>query len=81
MKQGENYNYEIVKINHRTHTHSVLEVVKGESLAIGRAERYKSKLTPEERDAGWSCYAGRTTKPVSYRPDPSRGPLKRGGKK
>ncbi len=65
MKQGEQYNYEIVKINHQTHVHSILEVVRGESLGASRAERYKNRLTQEERDAGWSCYAQRTTKPVS----------------
>jgi hypothetical protein len=30
MKQGGQYNYEIVKINHQTHVYSILEVVKGE---------------------------------------------------
>ena len=51
MKQGEQYNYQIVKINYKNHTHSILEVVKGESLGATRAERYKSRLTQEERDA------------------------------
>ncbi len=68
MKRGEQYNYAIIKINHQTHTHSTIEVVKGESLAVSRAERYKNGLTQEERDAGWSCYAERTTLPVSYKP-------------
>jgi hypothetical protein len=77
MKQGEQYNYEIVKINHQTHVYSILEVVKGESLGISRAERYKSRLTQEERDAGWSCDAERTAKPVSYKPPAEPGPYKR----
>jgi hypothetical protein len=58
MKQGEQYNYEIVKINHQTHVYSILEVVRGESLEVSRAERYKNGLTQEERDAGgWPIQA------------------------
>lgn len=68
MLQGEQYNYAIIKINHQTHTYSTIEVVKGESLAASRAEYHKQRLPQEERDAGWSCYAERTTQPVSYKP-------------
>ena len=76
MRQGEQYNYAIIKINHQTHTHSTLDVVKGESLASSLAERHKRELTQEERDAGWSCYAERTTEPVWHKPT-ARRPLKR----
>jgi hypothetical protein len=65
MKQGEQYNYKIVKVNHRTHVSSVVEVVKGESVAVHIAERLDEKRTEEEIAAGWSFYADRTTAPVS----------------
>jgi hypothetical protein len=76
MRQGEKYNYEIVKTNHRTYANSVLEVVKGESLSASRVNYYRDRLTPEENDAGWGVYAQRTTAPVTYRPSAQR-PLKR----
>jgi hypothetical protein len=68
MKQGEGYNYAIIKINHQTHVYSTLEVVKGESFAASLAERRRGELTQEERDTGWSCYAERTTNPITHRP-------------
>jgi len=77
MKQGEQYNYAIIKINHRSHTYSTIDVVKGESAAASLAQRRKKELTQEERDSGWSCYAERTTQPVTYKPVVGR-PFKRG---
>jgi hypothetical protein len=68
MKQGEQYNYAIIKINHQTHVYTTLEVVKGESFAASLAERRRNELTQEERDSGWSCYAERTTEAVTYKP-------------
>lgn len=76
MRQGELYNYEIVKINHKTHANSVVEVVKGESLAASRADYHRDRLTKEEIDVGWGIFAQRTTAPVTFRPA-SRRPLKR----
>jgi hypothetical protein len=80
MKNGEQYNYAIVKINHQTHASSIVDVVKGESSAASAADRYKSELTQEERDSGWSCYAERTTMPVWSKPAVRR-ELKRAGRK
>jgi hypothetical protein len=75
MLHGEKYNYEIVKINHRTGTHSIVDVVKGQSYASGRAEHLRSQLTKEEIEEGWSVYADRTTKAVWSSP-PRRVQLK-----
>jgi hypothetical protein len=68
MLQGEKYNYAIIKINHKTGKHSVEDVVKGQSVAAGIAERNRSRLTEEERQAGWSYYAERTTQAVWHKP-------------
>lgn len=68
MLQGEKYNYAIIKINHQTGTHSVEDVVKGQSAAAGIAERNRSRLTEEERQAGWSYYAERTTQTAWHKP-------------
>jgi hypothetical protein len=75
MLQGEKYNYAIIKTNHRTGAHSVEDVVKGESVAAGIAERNRGRLTDEERQAGWSFYAERTTQAVWHKPV-ARGSLK-----
>jgi hypothetical protein len=76
MLQGEKYNYAIIKINHRTGTHSVEDVIKGQSAAAVAAERNRSRLTDGERQAGWSYYAERTTQAVWHKPV-ARRPLKR----
>lgn len=77
LKRGEQYNYKIVKINHRTRVHSVVDVVKGESVAVHIADRRTQKLTEEERAAGWSFYAERTTEPVSHKKPRSRAGVRR----
>ena len=67
MRQGENYNYEIIKTNHQGQ-HSREGVIKGETAASEYAESLTSRLTQEERDEGWSYYARRTTMPVTIHP-------------
>jgi len=76
LLQGEKYNYEVIKTNHQTHAYSVVEIVKGQSFAASRADYHRNRLTPEERDVGWSFYTERTTKAVTYKP-PAPQPLKR----
>jgi len=71
MRDGEDVNYAIIKTNHQTHAHSKIDVVKGQTYAASLAERRKNELTQEERDAGWSCYAERTTDAV-WSPTPHR---------
>jgi len=75
MRQGDEYNYEIVKTNHRGAS-LVVEVVRGQSFGASRAEHHNSRLTAEEREDGWSVYAQRTTASVTYKPMPRR-PMKR----
>ena len=65
MRQGEGYNYEIVQINRRTHSCTVLGVVHGESSAQGYANSYTAALSPEEREGGWSHFIQRTTRSVT----------------
>jgi hypothetical protein len=80
MRQGENYNYEIVKINHHTHSCTVVGVVRGESAADGYARSYTAALSKEEREAGWGHFIQRTTssvtihqsRPVSRKPGAGR---------
>jgi len=81
LKRGEQYNYKIVKINHRTHVFSTVSVVKGESTAAHIADRRAEKLTEEERAAGWSFYAERTTEPVWHKKPRTRVVSKRVGRR
>jgi hypothetical protein len=65
MRQGENYNYEIVKINHQTHSCTVVGVVRGESVADEYARSYTAALSQEDREAGWGHFIQRTTSGVT----------------
>ncbi|HTW88230.1 MAG TPA: hypothetical protein VMD75_09495 [Candidatus Binataceae bacterium] len=63
MKDGENYPYAIICHNTRTMEGSVeMAVVMGQARAARAVRFHNSKLTKEQRDAGWSHYATRTTK-------------------
>ena len=60
MLQGEQYPYEIVKVNHNTGQSQIIEVVRGESAASSFAESCKRGLSQQDRDAGWGYYINRT---------------------
>ena len=62
MRQGEAYAYEIVRHNHTSDGYTTVGVVKGESAAERAVHYYNQRLTAEEKGAGWSNFAQRTTK-------------------
>jgi hypothetical protein len=62
MLQGEKYPYEIIRHNQRTTGQQTVDVVRGESAAESAVRRFNEKLTAEEKEAGWSHFAQRTTK-------------------
>ena len=63
MKDGEDYPYAIIRHNTRTFEGSVeVAVVMGITRAGQAVQFHNSKLTPEDRKAGWSHYSTRTTK-------------------
>jgi CO dehydrogenase/acetyl-CoA synthase beta subunit len=63
MKDGENYPYAIICHNIRTLEKSVeVAVVMGQTRAAQAVQYHNSKLTTEQRDAGWSHFGTRTTK-------------------
>ncbi|MGD0974024.1 MAG: hypothetical protein ABR866_08050 [Candidatus Korobacteraceae bacterium] len=68
MLQGENYPYEIIKINHSTGKSESIGVIKGESAASSFADSSRSKLSQAERDAGWGYYIERTTRKPTILP-------------
>lgn len=79
MKEGEDYNYEIVKHNFSTLSGSIrVGVVKGRTRAELTVDSFNRKLTAEEKEAGWSHFLQRTTLPVTLKPLKRR-PLKPGG--
>ena len=58
-------NFKIIKHNFATLEGSeVVGVVRGESVAERLADSYTQKLSPEERDAGWTYFI----QPTSQRP-------------
>jgi hypothetical protein len=75
MLHGEKYPYEIIRINHQTHTSETVDVVRGLSAAQRSVDFNNRNLTPEEKDAGLSHFLQRTTKkpwPKPARPSVSR---------
>jgi len=66
LKQGAKYNYEIIRQNLKTLTpsRSVL-VVMGDVAAEIAVEQYDRNLSDRDREAGWSYFSQRTTKPVT----------------
>ena len=64
MVQDEKSNYAIIRINHRTHVVSTVDIVKGQLAGAAVVERRERELTEPEKDAGWSFYAERTTRRV-----------------
>jgi len=67
MLQGENYPYKIIRTNHRGASETVA-VVMGISAAERAVADCNMRLTPDEKEAGWSCYQERTTQ----KPDPKQ---------
>jgi hypothetical protein len=69
MLQGENYPYEIIRHNHRTYAGSeTVDIVRGLSAAAAAERRFNERLTAEEKEAGWSHFAQRTTKKPGPKP-------------
>jgi hypothetical protein len=63
MKDGENYPYAIIRHNTQTFEGSVeVAVVMGITRAAQAVRYHNSKLTADDREAGWSHYSTRTTK-------------------
>ena len=48
MLQGEKYPYEIVRINHQTHTCQTVDVVRDQSAGERAVVYYNRKLSAEE---------------------------------
>jgi hypothetical protein len=68
MKQGEKYNYAIIKQNFRTfETAATVDIVKGLSAAERAVEYHDRQLSDEEKDAGWRHFQKRTTDAVRHK--------------
>jgi hypothetical protein len=68
-------NYEIIKHNFRTYEGSeVVGIVRGESAALSVEKSYTQKLSPEERDAGWTYFIQPTSQEptIHFPPSPKR---------
>jgi hypothetical protein len=72
MLQGEKYPYEIIRHNHRAPGSQTVDVVRGESAAESAVRLFNEKLTAEEKEAGWSHFAQRTTKKPWPKPPRTR---------
>jgi hypothetical protein len=72
VREGENYNYAIIRTNHRSGVGAAVGVVKGETAAAEWVRTYRSRLTQEEVAEGWGYYSQRTTDSVTIRPATTR---------
>ena len=72
MLQGEKHNYKIIKYNFATSEgYEVIGVVRGESVAESLMVSYTQRLSPPERDAGWSYFIEPTSQtPTIHFPRP-----------
>ena len=64
MREGENYNYEVIRNNQgRPNTiNPTVDIVRGDSAAARAVERFDKELSEDERKAGVWHFSQRTTK-------------------
>jgi hypothetical protein len=64
MREGENYNYEVIRNNNgRPNTMNVtVDVVRGNSAAGRAVEHFNDELSEDDRRAGVWHFSQRTTK-------------------
>ena len=68
MLKGEDYNYAIIRINHRTNVALTVDIVNGQLASAAVIERRLGELTESEKKAGWSFRAERTTRRAWSKP-------------
>ena len=70
LKNAEHLPYAIIHYNFNDPAQrSVVEIVKGQSKASWRVERWSAKLTDEDKKADWSYFCERTTLKPSTDPE------------